>query len=430
MSGRAGIVEYGIDHFNDYCRTLVQRTTDAWERYVTRQARWVDFANDYKTMDLSYMESVMWAFKTPVGEGSPLRGRAGPPLLLGVRDPAVELRDPPGRRLPAPPGPGRHCRLHARRRRQRHRPRRFLGPAATPGVDDDARGRCRRTWPWPSGPDIDVRRLRAPRQPDRDRRRTRRRLPRALRRRRAAGPVHRPEPWSDGRYRPLFPFFADWPGAFRGARRGLRRHRRRHRRGPHGPGLRRGGLRPLRRGGHRAWCAPSTTGPASPPRSRPTPVSSCSTPTAPSSPTSRRRAPWWRPSPTPTAIPTAGAPTRPSSTRPCSSWFVPGHRHQGPHARAQPADRLGPRPHPRRRLRQVARRGARLVDQPQPLLGVAHPGVEERRPDAIPASTSTAASRSSSATSASASRTCTVPPSTRSSGPIPTTPPGARPCDG
>jgi isoleucyl-tRNA synthetase len=63
VGGRAGIFEYGIDRFNDYCRTLVQRTTDAWERYVTRQARWVDFENDYKTMDLSYMESVMWAFK-------------------------------------------------------------------------------------------------------------------------------------------------------------------------------------------------------------------------------------------------------------------------------------------------------------------------------------------------------------------------------
>ncbi len=63
VSGRSGIVEYGIDNFNSYCRALVQRTTDAWERYVTRQARWVDFANDYKTMDLSYMESVVWAFK-------------------------------------------------------------------------------------------------------------------------------------------------------------------------------------------------------------------------------------------------------------------------------------------------------------------------------------------------------------------------------
>ncbi len=39
------------------------RYTQEWERYVTRQARWVDFTNDYKTMDLSYMESVMWAFK-------------------------------------------------------------------------------------------------------------------------------------------------------------------------------------------------------------------------------------------------------------------------------------------------------------------------------------------------------------------------------
>ena len=63
VAGRAGIVDYGIDRFNSYCRGLVLRTTDAWERYVTRQARWVDFGNDYKTMDLSYMESVLWAFK-------------------------------------------------------------------------------------------------------------------------------------------------------------------------------------------------------------------------------------------------------------------------------------------------------------------------------------------------------------------------------
>jgi isoleucyl-tRNA synthetase len=69
VGGRAGILEYGIDRFNDYCRVLVQRTTDAWERYVTRQARWVDFTNDYKTMDLSYMESVMWAFKRLYDKG-------------------------------------------------------------------------------------------------------------------------------------------------------------------------------------------------------------------------------------------------------------------------------------------------------------------------------------------------------------------------
>lgn len=62
ISGRQAIESYGIERFNDYCRTSVLRYTDVWEAYVTRQARWVDFANDYKTMDLAYMESVMWAF--------------------------------------------------------------------------------------------------------------------------------------------------------------------------------------------------------------------------------------------------------------------------------------------------------------------------------------------------------------------------------
>jgi len=63
VSGRRNITEYGIDRFNEHCRTSVLRYTKEWEEYVTRQARWVDFDNDYKTMDLSYMESVMWAFK-------------------------------------------------------------------------------------------------------------------------------------------------------------------------------------------------------------------------------------------------------------------------------------------------------------------------------------------------------------------------------
>ncbi len=64
ISGHPAIAKYGIDKFNDACRTSVLRFTDDWHRYVTRQARWVDFENDYKTLDLSYMESVMWAFKT------------------------------------------------------------------------------------------------------------------------------------------------------------------------------------------------------------------------------------------------------------------------------------------------------------------------------------------------------------------------------
>ncbi len=60
---RRDILEMGVGAFNDACRASVLRYTDEWERYVHRQARWVDFDDDYKTLDLPYMESVMWAFK-------------------------------------------------------------------------------------------------------------------------------------------------------------------------------------------------------------------------------------------------------------------------------------------------------------------------------------------------------------------------------
>jgi isoleucyl-tRNA synthetase len=69
ISGGASIVEYGIENFNAYCRSSVLKYTQEWEDYVTRQARWVDFKNDYKTMDLSFMESVLWAFKQLWGKG-------------------------------------------------------------------------------------------------------------------------------------------------------------------------------------------------------------------------------------------------------------------------------------------------------------------------------------------------------------------------
>jgi isoleucyl-tRNA synthetase len=63
ISGKADILSMGIDTFNEACRDSVLRYTKEWEEYVTRQARWVDFENDYKTLDLPYMESVMWAFR-------------------------------------------------------------------------------------------------------------------------------------------------------------------------------------------------------------------------------------------------------------------------------------------------------------------------------------------------------------------------------
>ncbi|WP_458111134.1 isoleucine--tRNA ligase [Arthrobacter sp. R1-13] len=63
MTDKTQIEAMGIDKFNDACRASVMKYADEWKNYVTRQARWVDFENDYKTLNVEYMESVLWAFK-------------------------------------------------------------------------------------------------------------------------------------------------------------------------------------------------------------------------------------------------------------------------------------------------------------------------------------------------------------------------------
>ena len=63
ISGRPEIEKFGVAKFNEFCKTSVLKYTEDWRTYVTRQARWVDFDNDYKTLDLNYTESVIWAFK-------------------------------------------------------------------------------------------------------------------------------------------------------------------------------------------------------------------------------------------------------------------------------------------------------------------------------------------------------------------------------
>jgi isoleucyl-tRNA synthetase len=63
------ILELGIEKFNEACRASVMKYTGEWREYVTRQARWVDFDHDYRTMNADYMESVMWAFKQLFDKG-------------------------------------------------------------------------------------------------------------------------------------------------------------------------------------------------------------------------------------------------------------------------------------------------------------------------------------------------------------------------
>ncbi len=63
ITDKSQIEEMGIAAFNQVARDSVLKYTKEWEEYVTRMARWVDFENDYKTLDVTFMESVIWGFK-------------------------------------------------------------------------------------------------------------------------------------------------------------------------------------------------------------------------------------------------------------------------------------------------------------------------------------------------------------------------------
>ena len=88
LSGTAAIEEFGVAKFNEECRGIVLRYTSEWQRTVNRMGRWVSFENTYHTMDLSFMESVWWAFgqlyeKGLVYEGfkvMPFSAKLGTPL--------------------------------------------------------------------------------------------------------------------------------------------------------------------------------------------------------------------------------------------------------------------------------------------------------------------------------------------------------------
>jgi len=110
ITHRDQVLEMGIDKYNATCRGIVTRYTKEWESTVTRLGRWIDFENDYKTMDPSFMESVWWVFAQLYEKGLVYQGykvmpystACGTPLsnfeaglnYKDVRDPAVVVSFP------------------------------------------------------------------------------------------------------------------------------------------------------------------------------------------------------------------------------------------------------------------------------------------------------------------------------------------------
>ncbi|MDX9783266.1 MAG: isoleucine--tRNA ligase [Spirochaetia bacterium] len=109
LNSKTDIEKYGVAEFNEACRASVLRYVNEWRTIVTRLGRWVDFDNDYKTMEPDYMESIWWIMKELWNKGLVYEGHYILPycprcstvlstheLSLGgykdVHDPAITIR--------------------------------------------------------------------------------------------------------------------------------------------------------------------------------------------------------------------------------------------------------------------------------------------------------------------------------------------------
>jgi isoleucyl-tRNA synthetase len=84
---REQVLEMGIANYNKECRGIVTRYTTEWETTVKRLGRWIDFEDDYKTMDPTFMESVWWVFKQLHEKGLVYQGHKVMPYSMACGTP-------------------------------------------------------------------------------------------------------------------------------------------------------------------------------------------------------------------------------------------------------------------------------------------------------------------------------------------------------
>lgn len=87
IKSAAQVLEMGVDKYNESCRSIVDRYAQEWRATVRRMGRWVDMDHDYKTMDLSFMQSVWWVFKQLWEKGLIYEGYKVVPYSIGISTP-------------------------------------------------------------------------------------------------------------------------------------------------------------------------------------------------------------------------------------------------------------------------------------------------------------------------------------------------------
>ncbi|KAI8084491.1 isoleucyl-tRNA synthetase [Halteromyces radiatus] len=87
IKGKDDVMKMGIDKYNAECRAIVMRYSSEWRKTVERMARWIDFDNDYKTLNPTFMESVWWVFKQLYDKGQVYRGKKVMPYSTACTTP-------------------------------------------------------------------------------------------------------------------------------------------------------------------------------------------------------------------------------------------------------------------------------------------------------------------------------------------------------
>lgn len=87
ITGKDDVFKYGLENYNNECRSIVMTYASDWRKTIGRLGRWIDFDNDYKTMYPSFMESTWWAFKQLHEKGQVYRGFKVMPYSTGLTTP-------------------------------------------------------------------------------------------------------------------------------------------------------------------------------------------------------------------------------------------------------------------------------------------------------------------------------------------------------
>jgi isoleucyl-tRNA synthetase len=77
------IETYGIGNYNTKAREMIHSFAGSWQPIYNRMARFLDFKNEYKTMDTPYMETVWWVFKQLWDQGLIYKGSKVMPFSTG-----------------------------------------------------------------------------------------------------------------------------------------------------------------------------------------------------------------------------------------------------------------------------------------------------------------------------------------------------------